>query len=139
LSDDDAAWIYPELEPPDVLERVLTLGPRLAAITMSTAGAVAASRQGQARVPALTVTVADTVGAGDSFGAALLAILIERNALGPESKRPLDDALLEEAITYAVTASAITCMRRGAVPPSLAEIDSWLVAPSATGLQPRTG
>jgi fructokinase len=133
LSDDDAAWIYPELEPPDVLERVLSLGPRLAAITMSTAGAVAASRQGQARVPALAVTVADTVGAGDSFGAALLAILIERKALGPESKRPLDDALLEEAITYAVTASAITCTRRGAVPPSLAEIDSWLVAPQRNG------
>jgi fructokinase len=133
LSDDDAAWIYPELELADVLERVSSLGPRLVAITMGTAGAVAASAQGQARVPAVSVTVADTVGAGDSFGAALLAILIERKALGPEAKRPLDDALLEEAVTYAVTASAITCTRSGAVPPSLAEIDSWLVASNRDG------
>jgi len=128
LSDDDAAWIYPELELAAVLERVLSLGPGLVAITMGTAGAVAASRQGQARVPALSISVADTVGAGDSFGAALLAILIEREALGPEAHRPLDDALLAEAVTYAVTASAITCTHIGAVPPSLAEIDSWLVA-----------
>ena len=71
----------------------------------------------------------DTVGAGDSFGAALLAILIRRNALGREATRPLDDSLLEEAVTYAVTASALTCTQIGAVPPSLAEIESWLVAP----------
>jgi fructokinase len=133
LSDDDAAWIYPEYELADVLERVLSLGPRLVAITMGTAGAVAVSADGQARVPALSVTVADTVGAGDSFGAALLAILIERKALGPEAKRPLDDALLEEAVRYAVTASAITCTQIGAVPPSLAEIDSWLVASHRDG------
>ena len=40
--------------------------------------------------------------------------------------RPLDDSLLEEAVGYAVTASAITCTRRGAVPPSRAEIDAWI-------------
>jgi fructokinase len=129
LSEADAAWIYPKDELSDTLERLLTLGTRLVAITMGAAGAVAVSADGQARVPALSVTVADTVGAGDSFGAALLAILIGRNALGREATRPLDDALLEEAITYAVTASALTCTQIGAVPPSLAEIDSRLVAP----------
>lgn len=126
LSDDDAAWIYPELALADALERVLGLGPRLVAITLGTAGAVAASPDGHARVAAVSVTVADTVGAGDSFGAALLAALIDRDALGPAATRPLDNALIEEAVTYAVTASAITCTRRGAVPPSRAEIDAWI-------------
>ena len=126
LSEDDAAWIYPDLGLPDVLECILTLGPRLVAITMGTAGAVAASADGYARVPAVPVTVADTVGAGDSFGAALLSALAECNALELETTRSLDDALLEDALTYAVTAAAITCTRTGAVPPSLSEIDAWI-------------
>jgi fructokinase len=126
LSADDAAWIYPELELADVLERVLGLGPRLVAITLGTDGAVASSGDGEARVPAVPVTVADTVGAGDSFGAALLAALIEHDALAPATTRPLDDALLAEAVTYAVTAAAITCTRTGAVPPTRAEIDAWI-------------
>jgi fructokinase len=126
LSDDDAAWIYPELELANVLEHVLGLGPRLVAITMGTLGAVAASREGYARVPAVPVTVVDTVGAGDSFGAALLAALVERDALEPGATRSLDDSLLEQAVEYAVTASAITCTRTGAVPPSRAELDSWI-------------
>jgi fructokinase len=128
LSDDDAAWIYPELERAEIVERVLDLGPRLVAITMGTLGAVAASREGQAHVPAVPITVVDTVGAGDVFGAALLAALVERDALEPGATRPLDDSLLEEAVEYAVTASAITCTRRGAVPPSRAEIDAWIGA-----------
>jgi fructokinase len=126
LSEHDAAWIYPELERADILERVLGLGPRLVAVTMGTLGAVAASREGQARVPAVPVTVVDTVGAGDVFGAALLAALVERDALEPGATRSLDDSLLEEAIEYAITASAITCTRRGAVPPSRAEIEAWI-------------
>lgn len=126
LSDHDAAWIYPGLERANILERVLGLGPRLVAITMGTLGAVAASREGQARVPAVAITVEDTVGAGDIFGAALLAALVERNALEPDAMRLLDDSLLEDALEYAVTAAAITCTRRGAVPPSRAEIAAWI-------------
>ena len=126
LSDDDAAWIYPELTPEDVLKRVLALGPRLVAVTLGTDGAVATSRDGYARVPAVPVDVADTVGAGDSFGAALLAALAERDALTFDATRPLDDSLLEEALMYAVTAAAITCTRTGAVPPTRAEISAWI-------------
>ncbi len=126
LSDDDASWIYPGLEPADVLERVLALGPRLVAITMGTGGAIAASAEGSACVPAVPVTVADTVGAGDSFGAALLAALLERDALELDATRPLDDSLLAEAVAYAVNAAAITCTRTGAVPPARAELDAWI-------------
>jgi fructokinase len=128
LSDDDAAWIYPKLELEDILQSILGLGPQLVAMTMGTHGAVAVSSDGRARVPAVPVTVVDTVGAGDSFGAALLAALVERDALEQGATRPLDDSLLKEAVEYAVTAAAITCTRRGAVPPSRAEIDAWIGA-----------
>jgi fructokinase len=125
LSADDGHWIYPGLEPADVLERVLALGPRLVAITMGTLGAIAASADGRTQISAVEVTVEDTVGAGDSFGAAMLAALIERDALDQETTQPLDDSLLHEVVTYAVNASAITCTRTGAVPPYRAEIDAW--------------
>jgi fructokinase len=129
LSADDGAWIYPGLEPADIVARVLALGPGLVAITLGEGGAIAASADGHARVPAVPVTVADTVGAGDSFGAALLAALVEHEAFDPETTRPLDDALLEQAVAYAVTAAAITCTRTGAVPPYRAEIDAWVGSP----------
>jgi fructokinase len=87
---------------------------------------MAASPEGMARIPAIPVTLADTVGAGDSFGAALLAALTDRYAIEPDTERPLDNSLLEEAVTYAIAASAITCTRTGAVPPSRAEIDAWI-------------
>ena len=126
LSVHDAAWIYPELEPAAVTERILGFGPRLVAITMGTLGASAASSEGQAYVPAVPVAVVDTVGAGDVFGAALLAALVERDALKQAPTRPLDHSLLKEAVEYAVTAAAITCTRRGADAPSRAELDTWL-------------
>jgi fructokinase len=124
MSDDDASWIYPACEPPEILERVLALGPRIVAITLGSEGAIAASAEGRVQLPAVPVVVADTVGAGDSFGAALIAALHEQNALELRSTRPLDDKLLEKAISYAVTAAAITSTRTGAVPPTRAEIDA---------------
>ena len=57
LSDDDAAWIYPEYETADVLDRILALGPRLVAITLGAAGAVAASDRAYAEIAAVPVTV----------------------------------------------------------------------------------
>jgi fructokinase len=128
LSEDDAAWIYPGLSVEEVLELVLGLGPRIVAVTRGEHGAVAASCDGFAEVAGIEVAVVDTVGAGDSFGAALVAALFEDGAFGPGATRTADDAVLNRAISYAVAASAITCTRTGAVPPSRDEIDVQLRA-----------
>ena len=129
MSDGDAAWIYPELATEAAAEHVLALGPRLVAVTLGERGAFAVSAAGRVRVAAVPVEVEDTVGAGDSFGAALLAALVEENALSPETA--LEDDLLERALGFAATAAAITCTRVGAVPPTRAEVDAWLVEPLA--------
>jgi fructokinase len=84
-------------------------------------------------VPGSPVQVADTVGAGDSFGAALIAALLDHGALGPDAGRPLDSSLISEALNYAVAASAITCTRTGSYPPSRAEIEAQLAGGSAEG------
>jgi len=123
LSDDDAAWIYPDLQLADVPELILGFGPRLVALTCGASGALARSRTAAVDVPAMPVTVVDTVGAGDSFGAALVAALIDERALGSDAEREFDEGVIRRAVTYAVAASAVTCTRTGAVPPSRSEID----------------
>jgi fructokinase len=137
LSEDDAAWIYPGRGVEAVLELLLGFGPRVVAVTRGANGALAGSRDGFVEVPGIRVTVVDTVGAGDSFGAAFVAALVDEGAFGPRATRTADEAVLTQALLYAVAASAITCTRTGAVPPSRDEIDLQLrelSAPDATGL-----
>jgi len=131
LSDDDAAWIYPRLRLEEVVERILGYGPRIVAVTRGEHGAVAASLGAFVDVPGIPVDVVDTVGAGDSFGAAMVAALVDEGAFGPRETRTADHVVLNRAVSYAVAASAITCTRAGAVPPSRDEIDAQLRALSA--------
>jgi fructokinase len=128
LSNDDAAWLYPTLSPDDVLERILTLGPRIVAMTLAAQGAIAGSGSSRVRAPGILVDVVDTVGAGDSFGGALVAGLLDGGALGPMRSAEVDSALLAAAVSFAVAASAITCTRVGADPPTRPEIDEWLMS-----------
>jgi fructokinase len=67
------------------------------------------------RVPAPYVHVVDTIGAGDAFGAALLAWLHDHDRIRPELR--LNASELREALEYACLAAAITCTRAGADPP----------------------
>jgi fructokinase len=128
LSEDDSAWIYPGASVEDVVELLLGLGPHVVAVTRGADGAIAGSGSGLVDVPGIRVTVVDTVGAGDSFGAAFVTALVDGGAFGPQATRPADDEVLMRALSYAVAASAITCTRTGAVPPSRAEIDAQLRA-----------
>jgi fructokinase len=126
LSEDDARWLYPGSDARGVLELLLRFGPRVVALTRGSHGAIAATTEGVVDVPGLEVAVADTVGAGDSFGAAFIAALIDENAIGSGANGRPSRQTLRRAVSYAVTASAITCTRRGAVPPTRAEIAAFL-------------
>jgi fructokinase len=132
LSEDDAAWIYPGTSVEDVLELILGLGPRVVAVTRGADGAVAGSGNRFVDVPGIRVTVVDTVGAGDSFGAAFVAALVDDGAFGPQATRHADEAVLARAVRYAVAASSVTCTRTGAVPPSRDEVHAQLRALSST-------
>jgi fructokinase len=68
------------------------------------------------------VRVIDTVGAGDTFQAALLTWLAEHDALNAVALAALDAAALGEALAFAARAAAITCSRRGADMPRRAEL-----------------
>jgi len=99
-------------------------GPLLVVITRGALGAVAFYRDQQIEVPGREVKVVDTVGAGDSFHAALLACFHREHGLKPDILENLSLDSLRRALHYAVIASSITCSRRGAVLPNRSDVDS---------------
>ena len=72
------------------------------------------------------VEVVDTVGAGDTFGGAMLAWLVHAGAPG---RRSADRDAVLPRVRFGVRASSIVCQRPGADPPTLAELGGW---PAAT-------
>jgi fructokinase len=73
-------------------------------------------------VPAPPVRVVDTVGAGDTFGGALLACLVHE---GVTRATIADEGAVLRATRFAVRASAFVCGRAGANPPTLDELGGW--------------
>jgi fructokinase len=73
-------------------------------------------------VAATPVEVVDTVGAGDTFQAALLTWLAEHSALAAGALRALGEAGLAAGLAFAGRAAAITCSRRGADLPKRSEL-----------------
>jgi len=72
--------------------------------------------------PAKKVVVADTVGAGDTFNAGVLAALQDAGALSKDRLSAPDPALLDAALDLGIAAAAITVSRPGANPPWRREI-----------------
>lgn len=76
------------------------------------------------RVVPTPVTVADTIGAGDSFMAGLLAALAEREALGAGrgALAALDARQLQECLAFAAATAAVTVAHTGPYAPTRSEI-----------------
>jgi fructokinase len=86
----------------------------LVVVTRGPAGAsLYSSRAGKVDIPAIKVVVADTVGAGDSFQAAMLAWLEEKHAAGPAELADLSKDQIEAMGNFAAHAAATTCRHRG--------------------------
>lgn len=141
-SDEDLRWLYPERTPEESMAAWLVLGPAVVALTRGADGPVILARQGRVELPGEAVTVADTVGAGDSFMAALISGLAQLDALGAVARPRLRDITPDELhalAAYANMAAAMTCSRPGANPPTAAELGSLscsLAANTPTGSEP---
>nr|WP_047577660.1 carbohydrate kinase [Methylobacterium sp. ZNC0032] len=124
-SDEDIriAWDG-QLTPAEAACHWLDLGARLVVVTQGGQGATAFAAAGQVCVPSRKVAVQDTVGAGDTFHAALLARLARTGRLEPEAIAALDREALADLLAYAVAAASITVTRRGADLPSAAEVEA---------------
>ena len=126
VSREDLEWLHPGSTPESVLEDWLGRGPAVVAITLGEDGVLAGTADGvRSRRPGVPVTVVDTVGAGDSFSAGLLAGLHRRGpARRPArpSLRGVDAETLDALLDEAALAAAITCSRRGADPPTSSDL-----------------
>jgi fructokinase len=129
VSAEDLEWLLPGTPPEDVVEDWLARGPAVVAVTLGGDGVLARAASGvRSRRPGVPITVIDTVGAGDTFSAALLAGLHRRGLLGAAARpalRAVDAETLNALLDEAVRASAITCSRRGADPPTSEDLKSF--------------
>lgn len=124
-SDEDLSWLYPDRNPEETLQAWLKLGPSIVALTRGASGPVILSGKGRVEMAAEPITMADTIGAGDSFMAGLISGLAQLEALGANSRQRLQTLTLDQLqalAEYANRAAGITCSRPGANPPRWAEL-----------------
>ena len=117
LSDEDLHWLEGPGDLSALARKVLARGPKAVFITEGAKGARAVTSTGERSVAAVAVTVADTVGAGDTFNAGILAALHRAGALSKTGVAALSDAVLDAALSLGSRAAAVTVSRAGANPP----------------------
>lgn len=122
VSDEDLRLLFPGRTPRAVLEEWSRRGPALAVLTQGGEGVLAIAGGRRVERPSVPVSVVDTVGAGDTFIAALLARLDETGQLSRAALEAMDEAGLSALIDFAAQAASITCSRRGADLPRRAEL-----------------
>ena len=124
-SDEDLADLYPELDEEAAARRLLALGPAAVVVTRGGEGTVWVGEDVTVEAASLPVAVADTIGAGDTFGAATIDALWERGRLGAETRsalRRMPAAEIAEVLEHASRAAAVTVSRPGADPPYRSEL-----------------
>jgi fructokinase len=111
VSDDDMAWLYPGQKYEDVAQRWINDGAALVVVTRGSQGIIGITADGSVEVDGAKITVADTVGAGDTVGAIIVEAMIEKGILA------LTGDVLKAILHRAAVAAGITCSRKGAQPP----------------------
>lgn len=119
-STEDVDLLHPGENPLEVAQRWSGLGPSVVLITAGADGVLAVLAGEVVQVAAYPTSVVDTVGAGDTFTAGLLAALHREGHLG--GRLSLTAAQLRPALDYALRAAAVTCSRAGADPPYATEL-----------------
>ena len=122
FSDEDLAWFDMEGNTDELAAYWLKAGAKLLVVTLGAEGAVAYTKNSKVTVKSERVEVVDTVGAGDTFDAGILASLKKQNLLTKDKVASLSDEAIREALTVGAKAAAVTVSRAGANPPRAEEI-----------------
>jgi fructokinase len=126
VSDEDLGWLHPGVAPAEVARDWVRRGPALVVVTLGGEGAFAVTAGGaELTITASTVTVADTVGAGDSFMGGLIDGLWSAGLLGADRRAALRAAgpdVVEQVLVRCARIAAITVSRPGANPPTTADL-----------------
>ena len=124
VSDEDLNWINPApLSLRDKVGELLKKGPSVVILTRGGEGATGYLANGEeVQVPAVKAEIVDTVGAGDTFNAGVLAKMSELGQLHRSALVTLAPEVLSEALAYGARVAAVTVSRAGANPPWVEEI-----------------
>lgn len=119
VSDEDLHWLFDApLSLREKVDKLLDKGVSVVVLTRGGDGATGYLANGDAvHVAAQKVQIADTIGAGDTFNAGLLAKLSELGHLHPAGLSSLPAPDLEQALAHGARVAAVTVSRAGANPP----------------------
>jgi fructokinase len=125
MSDVDFTYLYGKETFADRAASILANGCSLFVLTRGLDGALAWHREtGRIKVDAPSIKVADTIGAGDSFQAALLVALHKQDRISRGRLSSIGPDELRRALSFACNCAALTCTRVGADPPRSGEV-TW--------------
>lgn len=122
LSDEDLAWLMPDDTTEAAARKLLSQGVKLLCITQGSEGVTGYTATQDVFVFAEKATVVDTVGAGDTFNAGVLASLHQAGALSKPAIAELDETTIRNALALGAKTAAITVSRAGANPPWTSEL-----------------
>ena len=122
VSDEDLAWLAGHDSTDKAAADLLKKSTGLVCVTQGADGVSGYTKDGHVVVEARRVQVVDTVGAGDTFNAGVLASLYDARALTKARITKLDEDMVIDALTLGVRAAAVTVSRAGANPPRRDEL-----------------
>lgn len=118
ISDEDLDWLRDGPDSPEAKARALRAETgAMVILTRGAEGATAFYTGGEVQVPARRAEVVDTVGAGDTFNAGVLASLSEQGLLSKAALREISEEALSQALDFGAQVAAVTVSRAGANPP----------------------
>ena len=124
-SDEDLNWIFSNDNPKDSAINIIKSGASLVFVTLGKKGAFVVNKELEIiEVPAKEIEVIDTIGAGDTFAAALITHLLENSWINENELEKLKTTDLTAILTNCALAATITCSRQGANPPHRHEV-TW--------------
>jgi fructokinase len=123
MSDVDFEYLYGDDDHAGRAKSMIAAGASLVVVTRGMRGVQAWHGKAAAlEVQAPKVNVKDTIGAGDSFQAALLFALHALSRIGKGPLRETTTGELRRALSFASICAAFTCGRVGADPPHRADV-----------------
>ena len=121
LSSEEAEWLFETTDPGAITYRLGSLEGVV--VTAGEHGCAYCLSENEGKLPAFSVPVVDTTGAGDSF---LAGFIHQLGQLGIHSLA--DPETAKRVVTYASAVGALTTMKPGAIAaqPSAAEVEAFL-------------
>lgn len=126
LSDEDLNWLYPDQGTQAAAAKLAKQSlAKILIVTLGGDGAFALVNGRAIHIEATPVSdLRDTIGAGDTFMATLLACLSRADALTADAIHKMDGKSIRELLQWAAQAAALSCARSGCNPPDFPALEA---------------